>query len=112
MSLTSATAPLTHTTANGWKGVSASDSAVAAFGVPGRDARTFETIISTSQALTSCGDHVMHISRLSNSTVAAFGVPGHNDSTYARSELRRRCTKWTTEVQQGDHHQVDGSVHA
>lgn len=39
-SVTSATAPFTHTTAKGWKGVSASDSAVAAFGVPGRDART------------------------------------------------------------------------
>ena len=38
--LTSAMAPLMQTTANGWKGVSASDSAVAAFGVLGRDALT------------------------------------------------------------------------
>ncbi len=44
--LTSATAPLVLTTAKGCQGVSTSDSAVAAFGVPGREARTSAALAS------------------------------------------------------------------
>ncbi len=59
--LTSATAPLVLTTAKGCQGVSTSDSAVAAFGVPGREARTSAALASAIAQYSQLAPKACHL---------------------------------------------------